>query len=355
MKNLIIATVVVFACSGAVSSLSDAIASQLSVGKVADLTHHITKRQTTPQDIADCTAAIVDYQCGSSGYAQQIVNIALECRNETYARNAANTCARSENGAFCGSATTRFTLDQTQAASTCSGAVSSGSCPSSCRSFLQSASSTLGCCINTYINTTVSPLLGLYGVYVDYHLWNLCNVPLPAADCGNGLPLNPPQDAQDCTLQEFATRSVNYECMASVGQPLVDTLLRNGRCDTYVRGLVGICSRNENNQFCGAVIGSSAISSGGSNDPLFISLVANCAASSSSFCSSSCRSAATNIKNSYGCCVNVFNISVGGIQVAEQNQVQTYSSDHRTVVAVHSVVRSVAQWSCNQHLLGRYW
>ena len=317
MKHLIIVTVVVLACSCAVSSISDAIASQLSVGRVADLTHHITKRQTTLQDIADCSAAILDYVCGSSGYTQQIVNIALGCRNETYARNAANTCARSENGAFCGSATIRFLLDQTEAASTCSGAVSLGSCPSDCRSFLQSASNTLGCCINTYINTTVSPLLALYGEYVDYRLWNLCNVPLPVADCGNGLPLNPPQDAQDCTLQELFTRSINYECMASVGQPLVDTLVRNGRCDLYVRSLVGVCNRNENNQFCGTVIGSSGIDSGNLNSPLFTSLVANCASSSSSFCSSSCQSAATNIENSYGCCVNVFNISVGGVQVPQ--------------------------------------
>ncbi len=319
MKHLIAVLFVIACDSYAVSSLSGATAPQLSVGRVADLTHHITKRQAIPtaQDVADCTAAIVDYQCGSSGYAQQIANIALGCRNETYARNAANTCARSENGAFCGTATIRFILDQSQTVDGCTGAVSSGSCPSSCRSFLQSARSTLGCCINTYINTTVSPLLGLLSTYVDYRLWSLCNVDLPPADCGNGLPLNPPQDAQDCTLQEFATRSANYECMASVGQPLVDTLLQNSKCYIYARSLVEVCRVDENNQYCGAILGSSAINSGTSSNPLFTSLVSNCASSSSSFCSSSCRSAATNIENSYGCCVNAFNISIGGAQVPQ--------------------------------------
>ena len=316
MKRVIIATffVLVYSCS-----LSDAIVPQLSVGRVADLTHHIVKRQATPtvQDIADCTAAIVDYQCGSSGYAQQLLNIALGCRNDTYARNVANTCARSENGDFCGTATIRFSLDQTQSFTACQGAVSSGSCPFSCRSFLQSASSTLGCCINTYINTTVSPLLGLYSEYVDYRLWSLCNVPLPAADCGNGLPVNPPQDSQVCTLQELFTSFANYECMANVGQGLVDTLLQNSRCYIYARSLVDACSVNENDQFCAAIVGSNVIDSGGSNDQQFTSLVTNCASSSSSFCSSSCRSAVTSIANSHGCCVNVFNISIGGNQVPQ--------------------------------------
>ena len=320
MTRVIIATIFVLVCS---CSLSDAISPQLSVGRVADLTHHIiAKRQTTPtlQDVADCTIIAFDYQCGSSGYAQQIINIALGCRNESYARNVANTCARSENGEFCGTAIVRFSLDQTQTttAASCQEAVSSGSCPSSCRSFLQSASSTLGCCINTYINTTDSPLLGLYGEYVDYRLWSLCNVPLPAADCGNGLPLNPPQDSQVCTLQELFTRLANYECTPSAGQGLVDALLQNSRCYTTARGVVNICAINENNEFCATVVGSNLIDSGSSTDSDFTSLVINCSSSIlSPSCSSSCQNAVTNIANSHGCCVNVFNISIGGNQVPQ--------------------------------------
>ena len=255
------------------------------------------------------------YQCGSSGYAQQLLNIALGCRNDTYARNVANMCARSENGDFCGTATIRFLLDQTQSFTPCLGAVSSGSCPSSCSRFLQSASSTLGCCINTYINTTDSPLLESYEEYVNNSLWNLCNVPLPAADCGNGLPLNLSQDSQVCTLPELFTRFANYECMASVGQGLVDTLLQNSRCYFYVRRLVEVCRVNENNEFCAAVSGSNAESSIQDSD--FISLVTNCSSSSSSFCSPSCQNAVTTIANSHGCCVNVYNTSIGGIQVLQ--------------------------------------
>ena len=315
MIRVIIAIIVIVrSCS-----LSDAIAPQLSVGRVADLTHHIiTKRQATPtlQNVADCSATTIDYQCGSSGYAQQIVNIALGCRNESYARNAANACASNENGEFCGTATVRFSVDQIRILTACQGAVSSRSCPSSCRSLLQSASSTLGCCINTYINTTVNPLLGLYD-YVDYRLWSLCNVPLPPADCGNGLPLNPPQDSRVCTLQELLTRLANYGCMPSAGQGLVDALVRDSRCYTFAKSLVDGCAVNENNEFCVAVVGSNLIDSGSSTDSEYTSLAINCVSSSSSFCSSSCQNAVTNIANSHGCCVNVFNISIGGIQVPQ--------------------------------------
>ena len=324
MKHLIIAIAFVLVCLCIVSCLSDTIAPQLSVGRVTDLAHHVTKRQTTPtiQDLVDCSTAIVDYQCGSSGYAQQIVNIALECRNETYARNAANVCARSENGVVCGTAAGRFTFDQAQSFATepCTGAISSGVCPSSCRSFLQSASSALGCCINTYINTTVSPgpLLELYGEYVNYRLWNLCNVPLPPADCGNGLPLNPPsQDARVCTLQELFARFADYECTPSTGQGLVDNLLKNSRCYIFARAFVDLCSVNPiNNQFCAEALDSDVIGSGGSTSPLQTSLQSNCG-SSGSFCSASCQRAITDAANTYGCCVNVYNNSNSGLQLSQ--------------------------------------
>lgn len=264
-------------------------------------------------------------QCGSSGYAQGIVDIALSCRNETYARATASACARSESGDFCGTATIRLILDESLAegASSCGSVnvtATGGTCPSTCRGFLESASSRLGCCINTYLNTTFNPLAGIYSTYVDYRLWNLCNVPLPAADCSDGLSLNPPPDAQDCTLQELFTRVYTNACTPSVGQPLVDTLQQNSNCKRLqiAEELVDICSTNANNEYCGAVLGLDVLSSITSNegpDPLLTSLAINCASdSSSSVCSSSCQSAVTNIKTAYGCCVNTFNDTNSGLQ-----------------------------------------
>ena len=283
----------------------------LSVGEVTYLAHsRLLKRQTiTAQDVTECSVAIFDYQCGSSGYAQGLINIALSCGNETLARNTANACAVSESGTFCGTATIRLLSDQTETtnAETCSGAVTSGSCPSSCRTFLQSARSKLGCCINTYINQTDSPLLALYSDYVDYRLWNLCNVDLPASDCGNSLPLNPPADAQTCTPSEYVRRSLQYECMPSVGQPLVDTLLQSdSNCDLFATIVVDVCATNANGQRCGDVISMDLISSA-SSDPLISSLASSCI--STTTCSSTCRSAVTNINSAYGCCVNIYNSS----------------------------------------------
>ena len=312
---IIVATLYVLVCTvSSFRSQPGEIAPQLSLGKVADLTRHL-KRQTTPstQDLLDCGIAAVDYQCGSSGYLQGIVDIALGCGNDSLARNVANGCSISEGGGFCVTEFIRLTSDESLAAgaASCSAAASSGSCPSSCSSFLESVSSRLGCCINTYVNTTESGLLEFYGEFVDYGLWRLCNVPLPASDCGNGLPLNPPQDAQQCTFQQLVTRVANYECMPSVGQPLINTLQQNSRCSDIAKQYVDECSVNDNNEFCFEVIGSDIFSDVSSNS-LYFSLVANCSTSSSAFCSSSCQSAINDINDSYGCCVSVFNDTAFG-------------------------------------------
>ena len=311
MKHLVIvATFYVLVCTVSSFRLQlGEIVQQLSLGKVADLTRHLAKRQTTPseQDLIDCAATVFDYQCSSSGYAQGIADIALGCRNDSYARNIANGCSISEIGGFCATEFLRSTQDETLAtgAASCSSVVSLGSCPSSCSSFLQSVSSRLGCCINTYVNTTESGLLEVFGEYVDYRLWRLCNVPLPASNCGNGLPLNPPQDAQQCTFQQLFTRFANYECMPSVGQQLINTLQQNSRCSDTAKQYVDDCSINDN-EYCVVVIGSD-VSSDISSNSLYFSLVANCSTSSSAFCSSSCQSAINDINDSYGCCVRVLN------------------------------------------------
>ena len=292
-------------------SHADISPAHLSVGEVTYLAHsRLLKRQTTAQDFTECTVAFSDYQCGSSGYAQGLINVALSCGNETLALDIANACAKSESGTFCDTATTRFLSNQTELtnAESCSGAVTSGSCPSSCRTFLQSARSRLGCCINTYINQTGSPLLALYSDYVDYRLWNLCNVDLPASDCGNSLPLNPPADAQTCTSSEFVSRTIQYQCMPSVGQPLVDIWLQSdSNCDSFATILVDGCATNANGQLCGDVI---SMDASASSDPLILTLASSC--TSNTTCNSTCRSAVMNINSAYGCCVNIYNSSTFG-------------------------------------------
>lgn len=284
------------------------------------IAHHIAKRQTAAddlfQDIAECIALISEYQCGSSGYAQQSINIALGCRNESYARYTANICARNENGETCGAAVFKFFLsdsDQMNAGS-CSGAVSSGSCPSNCHSFLELARSKLGCCISTFINTTYNhPFLSLNSDQLDYHLWNLCDVPLPAAACGNTLHLNPPQISHKCTTHKFKRLISDYQCMPSVGQPLVNVLLQN-KCSIFPTFITDVCATNANGQHCVEVLAFDLIA-GSSADPMLLSLSDNCAGLVDT-CSPSCHSAITNIADTYGCCVNIYNSTETGVQLS---------------------------------------
>ena len=331
MKYLIVAALLVHVCTvSSQRSHPGAMTSQLSLGKVAELTHHRAKRQTAPttqDDIVDCTSTVFDYLC-SSGYAQRVIDIALGCRDGTYPRGIAAACATSEmSGDFCGTAALRFVpTDQSQAAdaSTCLGVIATGSCPSSCRSFLESAKSMLGCCINTYINTTFNSFAEFYnmlGVF-DYRLWNLCNVPLPAADCENGLTINSSLlGPRDCTTQELFSRLANHACTPSVGQPLVDTLLQNSKCYSIARELVDLCSINANWQFCAAIVGSPDAALINTeilySDSSFTSLIANCGSSLSSQCSSSCQNAIADFADSYGCCVNSLNNTSTGDNMPE--------------------------------------
>jgi hypothetical protein len=283
--------------------------------------HHITKRQTPPandhsdpsQALVECNAILMEHQCGLSGYAQQIANIALGCRNESLARNIANICARNENGETCRAAVTKFFVSDATNAGTCLSAVSSGSCPSNCSRFLESARSKLGCCINTYINTTDSPLSAVYRDEFDYRLWNLCDVPLPAMHCRNTIHLDPPQNTQQCTTQELRSLTVDYECTLSVAQPLVNALLQNNRCNMYAKALADLCSTNANGQYCAEAIGVELIIPT-STDPLLVSLLRDCAGLVDT-CSQSCHSTITSIADAYGCCMNIYNSTETGVQL----------------------------------------
>ena len=323
MKHLVIVTAVFAYVQCAVSDLvlhPDAIAVQLAYP--TNHVRHLIKRQTDTSSLLralDCSATATDYQC-SSGYYQQFVDIALGCGNKSIAMAIAELCQRIENGDFCVPATFRFLRDHTetfnQGGATCVTALTTGTCPSSCRSALQLVSSELGCCLNTNITKSF--------VTVNAALWNICSVPQPADDCVDGLTLNPPQNAQTCSLQELIGRVADYTCMPSVGQPLVDALLQNSNCDAMARQYVDICSTNANGQNCSSVLQSSLVLNvngigPAASDSSFTTLLQNCSSSSlvssSEFqCDSSCESAVNNIANAYGCCVSVFNVSLDGVQ-----------------------------------------
>ena len=314
-------------------------------------THKITKRQgfedLTIEDTLDCTSRVFDFQCGSSGYAQRVVDIASGCGNDFFARNIATMCARNENGELCAAATVKFLANEAQLtnAESCSAVIETQSCPVACRTFLEVEKNRLGCCINTYINTTHfqpgDDALLVYGEYLDYRLWNLCNIELPASDCGNALPVSS-TDGQTCTMQEYLSRLAQYECTASVGQPFVDAVLRNRKCLIYATALVDECGVNANGDYCLEVVDAIFMFDeiAMRNGSLLASLDSNCTS-----CTPECRSSINNVRDTHGCCANIFNNSDTGIQypLLSYSAWNSCGIDNQDFVRVHSYLHRAVQ------------
>ena len=168
------------------------------------LQHRVVKRQTsapTPEDRAICDAKLKDASC-TSGIEQGFADAALSCNHSTIeeAQKAANACTKGEGGQFCGSLLELYRIRESYIGGNCSSVLSLNSCPSNCHSLLEDFRNTLGCCINAYVNGT-----GLYSgaTSLNYHVWNMCDVPLPPAACGNGPTINPPGIVQNCTNEDI--------------------------------------------------------------------------------------------------------------------------------------------------------
>ena len=184
----------------------------------------------------------------------------------------------------------------------CLGVLASNSCPSACRTLLEDFRSRLGCCINAHINDSRYPSSS---ASVDYRVWNLCNVPFPAADCENGPVVNLPDNVQECTDEEHFNRWYTQNlCLAERGQPLIDALI-NSRCNqTFfptAEYIVNLCSMDANGVTCGLTYSPST-------GPDLDELNSACATSNVS-CTTNCRNNITDAKKLRGCCVNWVNTS----------------------------------------------
>ena len=274
------------------------------------LHHKTTKRQTTdstpsPEDEVYCQSLIGSVLC-STGVEQGLVDADLSCGGISWA-SIVDRCPRSENGEFCSSAFILFDLGgigRRNIEGNCSEVIQSNSCPSACRTSLETFKSKLGCCINTYVNGT---RYSSGSSAVDYHVWQLCGVTLPAADCGNSLDITPPATVDSCSPREiFERRYTQNFCLPSRGQPYVNALLGNmPRCSQYRHSLFGdadtaifLCSMSADGFPCGLfdeIV-----------DLDVESLDLACAGSNIT-CTSECRESLENVTKDYGCCINVFN------------------------------------------------
>ena len=201
--------------------------------------HKLVRRQTTDEstfteeDAAFCKAQLHDVSC-STGILQGFIDAELICGRYgiEQAQRDENVCARNERGQYCLSALSLFELRRDDIIGNCFIFDTSSACPTACRTQLEHFRSNLGCCINAFINSSLN---SGYCKIVDYRLWNLCNVPLPAEACDNGPTINLPVNVQECTEEEYFTKRYTQNiCLPQHGQPYINAIVLNSRCKSII-------------------------------------------------------------------------------------------------------------------------
>ena len=272
--------------------------------------HQIARRQAnsetpTSQDNAYCDSIEIDDYC-SSGLGQSFVDVQLSCGESIESvRSSFNQCARSENGAFCGSLFHLNSPSQRYLEANCSGVITSNVCPPQCRAHLKDFKNKLGCCIITYISGS--------NYYFNrssttYRLWNSCGVPLPAVECQNhGLMFHVPANTKNCTSQEVYLIAF---CEPNVGQSYINRLLKDTRCSQInlndLKPLINTCSINPRGEFCILQI---LTYENNVSHSICDYEIRNITVNQDLHCRPTCRNKLVEMKNALGCCVNYGNWS----------------------------------------------
>ena len=275
------------------------------------LQHRVAKRQSgdsIPEDRAICNAELSDVAC-TVGIKQGQVEARLieNCYYENIkeAQMEANSCAKSESGQFCGSLLELYKIRSNYIEGNCSRLLTANSCPSNCRSLLEDFRSTLGCCINAYVNGS-----GLYSgaTVLDYRVWNMCGVPLPPAPCENGPMINPPDNVQECTGEGYFNNFYAENlCIPERRQAYID-VLESSLCGDSITAsnIEDACSVDTNGIPCGILYYRSL-------DDLAM-LDSTCGASSTT-CTSNCSDGIILAKKRYGCCFRSIWFNISGTSI----------------------------------------
>ena len=190
--------------------------------------------------------------------------------------------------------------------------ITANSCPLNCRSLLEDFRSTFGCCINAYINGTGQGLPGPSpSLILGYHVWNLCDVPLPPTACGNGPTINPPANVQNCTDEDIFNKIYAENlCIPEQRQAYFDVLESSicGDSTADISFFKDLCSVDTNGVPCGKLYYRSLED--------LASLDSNCSTSNVS-CTSNCRDGITAAKKRYGCCFRSYWFNVSTFTGAE--------------------------------------
>ena len=290
------------------SALDTAVKSS-TLGHIA-IKRQINNPQNVLQNIAYCTNLTVQHVC-SSGSAREKVEIALTCRSETQARLTAQGCAKNENGEYCAVASLSLISNTTQLINGIGACSDNSNCSIQCRNFLTSLKNTIGCCINSVLNTTNNPYSQALDFF-SYSTWQQCSITAPSS-CTNGIPLpQTPSNAQRCSRQQLARNLAVYECNTSIAQPLADTLLRDSRCSALGQAVTSQCGVNSNGQYCSELFSNEDIyTTGTASSPL--NFAASTCQSDGTACSSNCKQNLQTISTQYGCCIDAYNQTTRGL------------------------------------------
>ena len=272
------------------------------------LQQRVVKRQIsvpTPEDRAICEAKLKDALC-TFGIEQGWVEAGLSCNRNTIeeAQIVANSCIKGVGGQFCGSLLELYGRRAIYIDRNCSSVLSLNSCPSNCRFLLEDFRSTFGCCINAYVNGS---RYSFGATSLDYRVWNLCDVPLPPAACGNGPTINLPGNVQNCTNEDIFNKyyTENF-CLPERRQAYTDVLESKTCGDMYsaitASEVNETCSVDTNGVPCGISYYRSL------EDLARLDLACS---TSNVNCTSNCRDGIIAAKKQYGCCFRSswFNIS----------------------------------------------
>ena len=230
--------------------------------------HNVVRRQTTnesmftEEDVRFCSKQLMDIYC-STGILKGLIDAELICSRDSgieQAQRDANACARNKHGEYCYYALLQFEqgelgLTISNIRGNCSRVVSSGnSCPTACRTQLEHIRSTLGCCIDAHINSSTNS--DYRAIIFDYHLWNLCDIPLPTEGCDNGPVISHPVNVRKCTAEEFYNQQyIQNICLPQRGQPYINAIVLSSRCNepsflSMAKTVVDFCSVNANGYPC---------------------------------------------------------------------------------------------------------
>ena len=177
--------------------------------------HKIHKRQADPEQFRRCQGTIWAQQC-TNGQAQELADLALQCRQSQAAQDLFNSCQRNPMGVYCGIATGHeITGEEDAIVAACRGSI----CSSQCRNLLMNIRNELGCCINVILNDTSSPFYN--PTAFRYSLWASCGVEPVPNNCMSTLIRRPTSIDPSCTLSDYIQRVGNIACSTRYIEPSI--------------------------------------------------------------------------------------------------------------------------------------